>query len=119
MGTMNSHAIVVTCWDQTLLTAAQRAANECCPGLASSVVEWRINGGGSFMIGPDGSKEGWPESERGDLERAAFIAWLNQHRYEDGSTSLHWVLIEFGEDAEAASVIDSFHCRHRQDQVPA
>ena len=42
-----------------------------------------INDYFTFFIGPDGSKEGWPDSERGDEQRRLFRGWLNVQCYED------------------------------------
>jgi hypothetical protein len=63
--------------------------------LVSPIVQGWANGTGSFFVPPDGSKEGWPESEHGDACRNTFINWLRSYepRY-----ALDWVEVCFGGD---------------------
>lgn len=63
-------------------------------GEVSDISTTPINAVCSFMVGPDGSKEGWPESDEGDAAREAFIAWMNE------STSLKWAEVAIGSDDE-------------------
>lgn len=109
MGYMRHHAIVVTSWDVELLTAAHAKAVELGDRHPNSLFETRlfavteitpdgINGYRSFLVAPDGSKEGWEASEAGDAARAALIEWLNEQRYEDRSSSLDWVEVQYGDD---------------------
>lgn len=95
MGYMRHHAIVVTTWDAKKINAARdeavRLGNVCtlvCPSPS--------NGYQSFLVVPDGSKEGWPESDKGDGARAAFIGWLSAQDYEDGSSPYDWVEVVYG-----------------------
>jgi len=46
---------------------------------------------------PDGSKEGWPDSDAGDEYREQFIK-LFDFAYEDGSTPFDVVAVRFGGD---------------------
>jgi hypothetical protein len=98
MGYIRHNAIVVTCWDKTRIAAAHGAAERCLPGLVSSIVDSHINGYHSFLVAPDGSKEGWSDSDKGDAARAEFISWLESQRYEDNSTPFEWVEIAYGSD---------------------
>ncbi len=103
MGHIVHHAIVVTSWDEKQIEAAiGEAVKLGCR--ATSIAGHMVNGGGSFLVAPDGSKSGWPESDVGDAQRTAFIAWLVAQRYEDGSSSLCWVEIEYGSDDARAIV---------------
>jgi hypothetical protein len=64
----------------------------------SRIVGPAVNYTRTFMIGPDGSKEGWDISDCGDAFRNAFVAWLNAYRYSDGSSPLAWVVVQYGDD---------------------
>jgi hypothetical protein len=57
----------------------------------------------SFVFLPDGSKEGWPESDLGDGFRQQFID-LFSFAYEDGSTPFDVLVIDarFGGDEPGA-----------------
>lgn len=103
MGYMLHHTIVVTSHNDKLIQdAADQARKLGCAVLGPSAP--LINGFASMMVCPDGSKEGWAESHRGDRQRAEFIAYLNSKRYDDGSTSLEWAEISYGSDDETAAV---------------
>jgi hypothetical protein len=103
MGYIAHHAIIVTSWDKTILRKAhERATTFDCH--VSDIVESGVNGYHSFLIAPDGSKEGWDESRRGDAQRAAWIEWSRSVRYEDGSSPLSWVEVRYGSDDHDAKV---------------
>lgn len=109
MGYMRHHAIVVTSWKTELLEQAHAKAVELGMSV-SDVTSEGVNGYRSFLIAPDGSKEGWDKSERGDEQRAALIEWLDDQRYEDRSTALDWVVVQFGDgDQETLVIRDSDH----------
>jgi len=97
MGYMRHHAIVVSSWNKPLLSEAHAYATSMFPAI-SEIVPSDINGYASFFVPPDGSKEGWPDSDLGDSRRSDFIAWLRTKAYEDGSTSLDWVEVQFADD---------------------
>lgn len=68
-----------------------------------------INAYRSFMVPPDGSNEGWAESDEGNEKRVAFVNWLDDARYEDGSTPLKWAEVAIGDDSECETeVTDSW-----------
>lgn len=56
-----------------------------------------VNGYYSYVWLPDGSKEGWSDSDKGDEYRAAFVALFDQV-YDDGSSHDDVVEIRFGGD---------------------
>ena len=58
--------------------------------------ETGLNNYSVVVMIPDGSKEGWPESERGDITRDKFIEELEKVEYEDGSSPWEYVEISFG-----------------------
>lgn len=100
MGYMRHHAIIVTSWDEALLkTAHSEALNVFGDGAVSPLLAEGVNGDRTFLVGPDGSKEGWPESDQGDTRRARFVDWLRaQTDDEDGSSTLCWVEVQYGDD---------------------
>lgn len=86
---------------------------ELCPGLVSAPVPARINGYSSLAVFPDGSKEGWNESDQGDMQRAAVIDYLRSLAYDDGSTAWEWALVQYGDDDHQSVVLD------HSDKAPA
>lgn len=105
MGYRCHHAIVVTSWG-ALDKAHEKAVSLF--GISSQVtpiVGPVINGYTSFMIGPDGSKEGWEPSNVGDLKRDAFCAWLDEQAYEDGSSCFQWAEVQYGDDNDDNRVL--------------
>ncbi len=106
MGYMRHHAILVTSGPGEKIEAAHNKASEIFsgPGELSPLASPVMNSTRSFAAYPDGSKEGVSESDVGDAKRAAFIGYLNSQAYEDGSTSLDWVEVQYG-DEEGDTVI--------------
>lgn len=97
MGYIRHNAIVVTSWDNKLIgeaIAKAKAIGLIVLGPANSIV----NAYQTILIAPDGSKEGWAESDTGDRQRQQFRDWMNAQRYEDGGTSLEWVEVSYGND---------------------
>ena len=104
MGYMRHHAIVVTSCNEELLTEAHKKASEIFSQVAPVTPE-TVNGYVSFLIAPDGSKEGWSHSEQGDKARDAFIKYLEAQRYDDGSISINYVEVQFGDDDGVTNII--------------
>jgi hypothetical protein len=119
MGYMRHHTIVVTSWDEKKLQVAHDKAVELfhkvpidinrgnTQSLVSPIVNGVVNGYGSFFIAPDGSKEGWEDSDNGDKAREAFINYCREQAYDDGSNSLSYVEIQFGDDRHDCRVLNS------------
>lgn len=78
MGTIHHHAILVTGWDESLDKAHQKAV-EIFPWVSGISPEGR-NGYRTFFIPPDGSKEGWEDSDKGDVRRKAFFKFLGEQK---------------------------------------
>ncbi len=97
MGYMRHHAIVVTSCVERLAKAAHAKAIEL-ELTVTPLTSLDINAGRSFLVAPDGSKEGWSESDAGDAMRATFMSWLDTQRYEDGSSSLKWAEVQYGDE---------------------
>src|SRR4051812_1841765 len=99
MGYIRHDAIVVTgadsAWSEDL-TAAHSKALDVFAGsnvYVSGLTPAAVNGSQSFLIAPDGSKEGWNDSDQGDELRASYIAWLL-----DEDSLVDWVAVNFGGD---------------------
>lgn len=104
MGYIRHHTIVCTAWSPEDIAAAYVEAlvifddTRAC---VSQITPEGMNGQRSFFVAPDGSKEGWEESAKGDAARARFIKWLRSAKgYVD------FVEVEFGGDGEKAVITD-------------
>ena len=104
MGYVKHHAIVVTSWNDEVIEFALVEARRC--GLAVCLVASECEGYHSVFVAPDGSKEGWAESDDGDKRRGAFKGWMRAQQYEDGGSSLEWVEVAYGNDDHDAIVTD-------------
>lgn len=117
MGRLIHHAIVVTSISDTAIEAAHTEATriyaQASPdpfsrpylGLVTPVAKVVVNSGGSFLVAPDGSKEGWEESDHGDLLRYQLTSWLDAQRDpDDGSSSLEWCEIIVGGDIDGPTI---------------
>jgi hypothetical protein len=102
---IRNHTIVVTGTYKDFIDRAHAEASNAF-GWVSSISPETVNGSRSFFVPPDGSKEGWDESNEGDSRRARFKAWLRSLEYEDGSSPLSWVEVYFGGDDMEAVVED-------------
>lgn len=96
MGHTRHNAIIVTSWDAKALKEAHEKAKGIFPSV-SSITTQQCNGYASFLVPPDGSKEGWGESENGDRHRLEFISWMAIRQY-DGHSNLTWVEVQYGDD---------------------
>jgi hypothetical protein len=93
MGLIQHHAVVATTWDSVefakvhdwvqSLPADEHKYFMFGPGMT--------NGYRTVVCLPDGSKEGWIESNKGDERRRAFIHALG------GAYCWYWVEVTFGE----------------------
>ena len=114
MGYMCHHAIVVTSWNESMIRKARRKAGAlgmtCSPVGPPTTNMYR-----SFLIAPDGSKEGWGDSDRGDERRAKMVQWMNAQAYDDGSSALAWVVVQYGDDdMETKVIVDSDELRRQR-----
>lgn len=94
MGTIQHHVIVCTSWkEEHIKEAYDKALNIFPIHLVSDLSEETINGYRSFCIFPDGSKEGWPDSDSMDAKRDMFIKKLK----EQDNFYVNFVEITYGE----------------------
>lgn len=106
MGYIRHHAIIITSWSEAIkdvhATARKIFGIQC-----SEILMAPINGEKSFFIGPDGSKEGWDESDKGDQQRKQFIDYINSMAdVEDKSNSIRFVELFYSEDNNKAEIIN-------------
>lgn len=100
MGFIRHHAILVTGWGN--LEIAREMAIEFGNNV-SDIVGPVSNGYFTFMVAPDGSKEGWEASGDGDDARERFIRWLKGRTDDD----FEWAELYYGHDDGTAKITDS------------
>ncbi|NRS20622.1 hypothetical protein HP398_29825 [Brevibacillus sp. HB1.4B] len=100
MGYMKHNAIVVTGarYEEEAFLLAHKKAVELFEELVSPVINSHWNGNMSFFIAPDGSKEGWGESNEGDRLRKELSDYIDSLAYGDGSNSVKFVDVSYDED---------------------
>ena len=90
MGIIQHDAIVIVSGNAAHIEEARDFA--VSTGLAvSEMSPVLINGYQSFCVFPDGSKEGWEDSDRGDESRRAILEWLAEYN------SFQWAAVSVGE----------------------
>jgi len=94
MGRIKHHAIIVTAGSDDEITRIHAKAFEMFEHLCSEVIDSKINGYSTFFIAPDGSKEGWEDSDHYDQQRSEFKKWIS--RYDGYSAEV--VEIYYGGD---------------------
>lgn len=105
MGYMRHHAIIVTSFKDDYTEQLRDIAVAIFGKSVTNIVESQINGDTSFMVGPDGSKEGWQESEDGDKRRDRFITELRA-AYKLG-VYCRWVEVQYGDDNQITEALRS------------
>lgn len=105
MGTFQHDAIIVTGGDTEIVPVYEMAKSifdrrrwgKLTPGytnLVTGIARGPSNDQSSFLIAPDGSKEGWENSNDGDDRRDEFVRWLKESPEAEYVT---WVAVSFGE----------------------
>lgn len=107
MGVMNHNVVAATTWDAKRFADAW-AWVEALPDKSRRLfladAAPGINGYRSIVLLPDGSKEGWTESDQGDVLRATFMERLRMDDHCDGSSPWDFVEVSFGEFGAAVTV---------------
>lgn len=100
MGYIRHNAIVATAWQEGAVDALIAFSESIGAGAVASpkVVNWHQ----TAMVYPDGSKEGWSDSDDGDERRAQIREWLDA-----GHFYWAWVEIAYGHDDGRAEIVDS------------
>lgn len=108
MGYMKHNTIVVTSFDEKEILVAHACAkelfNKTTPtyhdmSIVSEVITSTINGYYSFFVAPDGSKEGWEDSNLFDTNRRSFIKFL-----EENASNCDFLDAAFGGDDNAVMI---------------
>ncbi len=105
MGYIKHHTIVVTSSGE-FTNNAHNKAKEIFGHLCSVIIYSKCNFYSSFFIAPDGSKEGWDQSDLYDLKRKEFINWINEQAYEDGSNAISFAELFYGEDNGYSEIVN-------------
>ena len=101
MGYIRHDAIIVTTWQEESLAKAHKKAKDLNLAV-SEIVESPTNGYVSFLIAPDGSKEGWEASKIGEESRRAWKKWVKNEK----GLFVDWVHVDYGGDDPHASIIE-------------
>jgi hypothetical protein len=97
MGYIKHHGIAVTSYGKDICKAHKKA-KKIFGDRTSEILNSEMNNYQSFFIAPDGSKEGWEESNAGDNQRKSFVKWVNKQAFKDGSNSISFCEFFYGED---------------------
>lgn len=99
MGFIDHHAIVATSWHKERLARVHAAVVDVCGPLVSPIIEGVVNGYGSFLVAPEGSKSGWTDAEEWEKRRDRVAALLAS----EGSY-IEWVEVAYGNDLESDEI---------------
>jgi hypothetical protein len=95
VGYVKHSAIIVTGKDLAIVGRARSVAS-VLQLVVTDVVADSVNGYHSFLVAPDGSKEGWIDSDLGDQRRDQFVEWIRV--LPDTEGHLDWIDVEYGGD---------------------
>ena len=99
MGVINHNAVIATTWSLEKADNLQEWIETLGDKrrLIIRAKETLVNGYHTFIVVPNGSKEGWEDSDNGDRLRERVIIRLSKDNYEDNSSPWNWVEVGFGE----------------------
>lgn len=103
MGYIKHHAIIVTTWSPERM----KTLTDYLDGTTarySAQDKASTNGYLSAILFPDGSKEGWTDSDIDDDIRDELVGWLKSQCHEDGSSWFEWAEFGYGNDPGFAEV---------------
>jgi len=72
-------------------------ANNLFGSLVTPIITTDLNRYTFFFVAPDGSKEGWAESDSGDENRKQLCDYIDSLVFEDGSNGINYVDVSHGE----------------------
>lgn len=98
MGVVNNNAVIATTWSKEEVARIKEWVS-LLPNMRSLFLFGgeEINGKTTVVMVPDGSNEGWVESDDGDELRNAFVTELEKANYDDGSNPWSFVEVGYGE----------------------
>jgi hypothetical protein len=107
MGYICHHAIIVTTYTKEYIEKARNEFERISSRhdwdyhenlKPSEIMVSLVNAYYTFIIPPDGSKEGWGLSVVGNECRLEFTEWLTAQCFEDGSSPYSWALVQYGDE---------------------
>lgn len=113
MDYMAHHAIILTSFSVGHINQAYAKAMAIFDSnMVSNIITGIINTQYTFMIGPDGSEEGWEESDSHDNKREEFKEWLlNQNLFTQ------WAEVLIMDDDGYSEIVDNGqYCEEDGDQ---
>ena len=102
MGIIQHHTVIATTWNHERANEFQEwidsELNDRERQLIVRAVSW-VNNYHTFVLVPDGSKEGWKTSDEGDNLRDRMVCKLvfYNDKGDDGGSPWDWVECTFGE----------------------
>lgn len=112
MGYMRHHAIVCTSWDENKIKSAHTQA-KMLNLTVSELVSSPINSYWSFLVAPDGSKEWWPDSDAGNINRNLFIEFLKTK--EGIRAYVDWAFVQYGDEGGHQELLDHHDMDEEED----
>jgi len=106
MGYMRHHAICISSWNRKELLKVHNKAKKIFNHLATEIVDSTINSESSFFIAPDGSKEGWEESNLYNKKRTDIVDFIEKRKYADGSNCIRYAELFFADDEKNCAIVN-------------
>ena len=101
MGYIKHEAVLATTWDDANVAELRKKLAEWSQEDQARVLigPSTMNGYVTVILVPDGSKEGWDESDKWDVLRAHFLSFL---------TAQHWqtLIVTYGDDRPSVQSIE-------------
>lgn len=105
MGYIAHRTVVVTGYlGQGIAIAHKKACEIFRKRLVSDIVPGTTNSSRSFFIAPDGSKEGWSNSNDSDEMRENFLDWIEGQE----EIWVNFVVVRFGGDDPGLCAIERY-----------
>lgn len=113
MGYIRHDAVVITTWHELdkleeYVTQFRAGLSEGWQGLVVGPIHSVVNGDVTYFIAPDGSKEGWGDSDTGDRIRYEFLEGLDKLELY-----YHGIAVNYGGDNQ-----DMVRIRILEDNLP-
>ena len=125
MGYIKHDGITVTGWKDEHLKRARDKAVELGLIVTELQKEPGVNGYLSFLICPDGSKEGWEDSDEHENAREAWKDWVDEESSYQGLPTYAWDTVMFinwihvrygGDDEEMAFIVEHSGQRREKEE---